>query len=155
QCRERLTERFALDVPQRHVDGREREREDSAGAGGALGRVAQLLSDGLHAQRVLADRERAELLDCELQGRRQRRAKEGDTQSIDTCVGIELHRDKLTKRPTEGRAAGERLIGGPPQKAALYTRDLHGSRGLSGQARMMPRKPARGCRSCAKSSPAS
>jgi len=33
QRRERQAERFALDVPQRHVDGREREREDPARPG--------------------------------------------------------------------------------------------------------------------------
>jgi hypothetical protein len=108
---ERLVESLALDIPKRHVDRGEREREDPAWSRRACRRLAQLLSNGLDAQRILAKGERGELLDCVLQGCGERRPEEGDADALDSRVGFELEGDKLADRAAEGRTASERLVG--------------------------------------------
>jgi hypothetical protein len=54
QRAERLIEGFALDVPQRHVDGRQGQRKDAARPG-AAGGAPQFGGDSLDVQRVVAD----------------------------------------------------------------------------------------------------
>ena len=63
QLPERLVERLALDVPQRDVDGRQRQGEDAARPAGIAGAGAQLGDDLLDAQRILADGERRQFVD--------------------------------------------------------------------------------------------
>ena len=58
---ERLPESFALDVPQRHVDGRDRQREDPARTR-ACRRRAQLVCERVDAQRIFANHQFAELI---------------------------------------------------------------------------------------------
>ncbi len=62
QLPQRQAERLPLQIPQRDVDRRHRQRQD-AGRAGLAGRIAQLLGDRLDSQRVLADRKRAQFVD--------------------------------------------------------------------------------------------
>ena len=54
---------------------------------GAAGRRAQFRGDRLDAQRILADRQRAELVDRAPQGAGQRAAEIGDAEPFDAVIG--------------------------------------------------------------------
>jgi hypothetical protein len=120
----RLAERLAAQVPARDVDGRQREREDAAGAGGAGG-PAQLGNDGLHARRILADGETGQCLHGGPERRRERAAEEGHPDPDEPLVGPELQRDELAGIGGRGQTDDERIVGGRAEHASRRVGDLH------------------------------
>ena len=111
QGRQGLAERLALDIPKRHVDGREGERRDPARTGPTPGRITELLSDGFNTKRIVSDDHRAKLVDRELQRGGERRSEKTNTDPFDPGVRLYPQGDKLVKRPVERRSAGKRLLG--------------------------------------------
>ena len=121
---ERLVERLALDVPQRGVDGRQRQGEDAARpAAGIAG--AQLGDDRLDALRVLADGRGGEILDGGMQAARQAAAIERDADAFDAGIGAQAHRHDRPLAAGFLRHVGQGIVLGDEQDAGLIARDLH------------------------------
>ncbi len=117
-------ERLALDVPQRDIDRRHRHRQD-AGRAGRAGGVAQFARDRLDAQRVLADDERAELVDRVAQGAGQRAAEIGDAEPLDPVIGAQAQPDDRVFRVRVLRETGERLVVRQQDDAGFERGDFH------------------------------
>ena len=104
-----LTQRLALDVPQRDVDGRQRQREDAAGTG-ARGGAPQLGDDGLDAHRVLADHQLGQRIDGRLAGPRQGAAEERDADALDAVIRPQLQGDKFTRLVAHGNPHHQGIV---------------------------------------------
>src|SRR5262249_15821700 len=114
----------ALDVPESDVDRRHGHRQDPAGAG-ATGSRDQFRCHGLDAQRVLADRQRAEFVDGMPQGVGQPAAKIRHAQPFDPLVGPDPQGDDRVGRIRVVRKPGERLVVRQCDDPGANGRDLH------------------------------
>ena len=72
-----------------HVDGGKGQGENSLGTGAAGGQP-QLVHDGFHRHRVVADNQLAEIVHGLPQGRGQGAAEEGDANALNALVGVQL-----------------------------------------------------------------
>jgi hypothetical protein len=124
QFPQRLVQRLAADVPQRHVERGVGQVEDAAGSGRAGGR-AQLCYDRLDAQRILADHQGAEFVDRTPQRTGQRAAKIGHSDPDHPLVGLDLQRDDRPRCIGVFRRVGERLVGRQGYDRGANTGYLH------------------------------
>ena len=109
QFRQRQIQRLALDVPQRNVDGRERQRENAAGP--ALPRCrAQFCQHRFDFQRVHTHGQLAQRLHGNAQRTGQCAAEEGRAQAFDTGVGAHGEGDEIACRAFRRRAVGQRFV---------------------------------------------
>ena len=106
---EGLAEKFSFDVPERHIDGGNRQSQDSAGPG-ARSRTAQFLRDGLDRQRIVADDQFAELVDRMLYRRAERAAEKAHADAFNAVFGFEPQDNELIMRTRVWRATGQRLV---------------------------------------------
>ena len=84
-----------------------------------------LRGDRLDAQRVLADDERAELVDRMAQGAGQRAAEIGDAEPLDPVIGAQAQPDDRVFRVRVLREAGERLVVRQQDDAGFERGDFH------------------------------
>ena len=124
QLPQRLLQRLALDVPQRDVDCRDRQRVD-ARATGIAGRRAQLAQDGLDPHRVLADQQRAQFIDRAAQRAGERAAVEGEANAFDAGVGLDAEDDDGTQAACFFRHVRQRVVFRDAQNGGLGPGDLH------------------------------
>ena len=85
--------------------------EDAARPGRAARRVLQLGVDPFGQLRVVADQQRAQLVDRMAQGAGQCAAKIGDPNPLGAAIGADPHPDDRALAVGVGGGAGERLVG--------------------------------------------
>ena len=126
QFPQRLAERLAADVPQRDVDRRQRQGEHP-GRPGAARRGAQLGDDRLDAQRVFADRQRAEIVDGAFQRGGDGAPVKGHPDPFDAVIGIDPQDHDRPGGTRVFRGIGERVRLRHHQDLRADARYLHRS----------------------------
>ena len=104
-----MAEQFTLDIPERHVDAGDRQRENTARTGTGGG-AAELLCDGFDAQRIFANDQFAELIDGVLQSGAERAAKKSRADSFNAVLRLHPQNDELIMRAKIRRAARQGLV---------------------------------------------
>ena len=127
QLPDRLLQRLALDVPERDVDGRMRQREDAARPAGIAGAIAQLAHDLLDPQRILADGELGQFLDGDLKAAGHLATIEGDADAFDAVVGAQAQRHDGPEAPGIVQRVRERVGFRNVQGRHFVADDLHGA----------------------------